>query len=132
MAWHRIWLERARTPDFNGAAQGFEMTAPLDERSVLDVLAWGAAKEKATVRRLSDGEAEAVGILERTFDGNWMFSCAPRGHESALRFRLKADRLAVGDYVSIGGPNGETLPFRIVSATPAEESTRPEILPRTR
>jgi hypothetical protein len=118
MAWQKIRLELARTPEFvNGSAlRGYELVAPLNRKGFLDETAWRRDKTRATALRFWEGEKDIEGNLIHTRHQTWALSYEPGEDDDTPFFRLESHRLAPGEYVSITQENGEALPFKVVSA----------------
>lgn len=113
MSWQTIRLELAPTPEFpsGSASRAYLIRLPLDGDCAVDAAALAANPARATVRRFWASEPDRFGRVVHTEDG-WVlqFNGARGPHASA---RLRADRLHPGGRVTIVGPDGTPLPFRV-------------------
>jgi len=118
MPLKKIRLELARTPDFpeGSAGCGYEFTAPLTRRGLLDIEGWQRDKASCTVRRFWQGEGDERGSLIHRRSA-WMFSYKPGEEDDEPIFRFDTHRFKVGDYVSITEHDGVQRPFRVVTVT---------------
>ena len=109
----RIRLELARTPDFpeGSHAHGYELVAPLTADGHLDVEAWQANRQIATVHRFWRGEENQTGQLVRTRGGRWAISYRPGPDDE--------DVAALGQVGIVGGHG---LRFGSASVDPSRSS----------
>ena len=96
MSWKSLRLELARTKEFpNGSpAHAYLLQLPLDDSGIIDEGALGLEPERALVRRSWPDEPV---------------------------FHLETHRMVPGEYITLTDPDGEQLPFRVVSIRPLGE-----------
>lgn len=115
MNWNNIRLELARTKEFphGSASRAFLLRLPLDEQGLIEERSVEAAPARATVRRFWPNEPDRSGYVIRT-DGGWALSCGLGDDDEAL-LHLDAHPLRLGEQVTLTGPGGARLPFRVAS-----------------
>jgi hypothetical protein len=116
MTWTNIRLELARTPDFpeGSPAHAYLLRLPLDQNGMVDADAYRAERGKATVQRAWPGEAVRRGAIIHKRSG-WAFSYEAGDADDEGIFHLENHPFRVGEYVTVTEPDGERLPYRIVS-----------------
>jgi len=116
MEWKRVRLELARTPEFpkGSASRAYLVHLPLDERGVIDEAVLKATPQRARVRRHWPNEPEMSGYVIRTPKG-WAFSYRLGDEDDEALFHLETHAIRVGEYITLTEPDGEQLPYRIVS-----------------
>ncbi len=117
--WHIVKLELARTEDFpsGSPSRSYLIRLPLDENGLIDEAARKADPQRATIRRYWPNEADQSGYVLKA-KGGWVFSYAVGEDDDESIFHMENHPLKVGEYLTLTEPNGERLPFRIVSAQP--------------
>ena len=116
MTWTTIRLELARTPEFpNGsAARNYTLRLPLQPDGLVDVSAFGANPERATVRRFWPNEPDQKGYIVRK-RGGWAFSYALGEADDENIFHLENHPLRVGEYLTLTEPDGDKWPYQVKS-----------------
>jgi hypothetical protein len=116
MSWMSIRLELARTPEFpNGSAsRAYLVHLPLDQEGLIDETQMRRAPARATVRRFWPNERDMAGYVIATPRG-WALSYRPGEEDDETIFHLETHRLRIGEYVTLSEPDGQQLPFRVVS-----------------
>ncbi|MGF1606833.1 MAG: hypothetical protein ACFB22_10885 [Rhodothalassiaceae bacterium] len=119
--FHYVRLELGRTKDHpdGSAAHGYILHVPLDADHHIDREAWSAHKKDCRVTRFWPGEPDQHGQLIHTRHRSWAFSYEPGEDDDEPIFHLEQHRLAPGDYITIRETDGESLPFKVVSARPS-------------
>ena len=122
MSWKSLRLELARTKEFpNGSpAHAYLLQLPLDDSGIIDEGALGLEPERALVRRSWPDEPDAFGYVLRTPRG-WVLSYRPGEEDDEPVFHLETHRMVPGEYITLTDPDGEQLPFRVVSIRPLGE-----------
>ena len=116
--YFHVHLELAREPDHpqGSEAIGYDVVVPLDDAGRIDAEAWRTAPGRSRVRRFRDGETEAVGTLAHGPGGQWRFDFAAAEIGDDVGFRLQAEALREGEYLSIRMADGALHVFRVASA----------------
>ena len=127
MAWMRIRLELARSPDFpeGSARHGYEFVLPLDETGRLDRADYKMAPELCTVHRFWDGSADLIGTLRHTSRGQWNFSYHRGEMENEPIPHFAEHRFREGEYLTLREPDGAEHTFRIAMVAPAPGLAQP-------
>jgi hypothetical protein len=114
MAWKKIRLELARTPDFPGGSVGraFLLSLPLQDDGSVDWDEVSAQPSRATVQRFWASEPDRRGRLSRSDDG-WLLKENADGR--APTFRMPPQQLTAGQQIAVIGADGRSLPFQVVS-----------------
>jgi hypothetical protein len=117
MNWKTIRLELARTPEFpqGSASRVFLLRLPLHDNGSIDEGEVARRPSRATVRRFWASEPDTSGQIVRCPCG-WECRCGQRGQEP-LAFRLSSQPLRLGEQVTMTGPDGCELPFRVANMT---------------
>ena len=118
----RITLHLGRTaahPE-GSPRDGYDITAPVDSGGRLDGAAWRAERERCRVRRFRAGEPDRHGWLVHRAGGsggaNWQIDYDDESSDDdESAFKLDQHKIAVGEYLSIRGPEGAFEPFKIVA-----------------
>lgn len=112
MTWKTIRLEMAGNPEFpaGSVSRGYLLRAPLRDDGAVDEFALTAAPQRATVRRFWSTEPDESGHLVRA-NGHWALRCGGRPD----RLIPVESRLCPGQQVSVTGPEGNELAFRVAS-----------------
>jgi hypothetical protein len=120
----RIRLELARTSRHPDGSQqiGYEFTAPLDGRGIIDPGAWHQQRPQCRVRRFRPDEDDDIGHLVRRPGGAWAFHYDLRSdddEDDESGFRFGEHRFVPGEYVSVR-EDDELVTYRIakVQAVP--------------
>jgi hypothetical protein len=111
-----VRLELARTPEFpdGSASRAYLVHLPLDQGGLIDEDAMRRTPAMATVRRFWPNERDMAGYVISTPRG-WALSYRPGDEDDETIFHLETHRLRIGEYVTLREPDGEQLPFRVVS-----------------
>lgn len=117
--WKIIRLELARTPEFpeGSASHAYVLRLPLRDEGLIDDAAVTFHPDLATVRRIWPDEPDQRGYIVRKPNG-WAFSYALGDDDDEGVYHLESHPLALGDYLTLTEPDGERLPFRVVSLHP--------------
>ena len=117
MNWKRIRLELAGTREFpkGSAGRAFLLRLPLGDDGSIDESEMVKRPSRATVRRFWASEPDRSGRIVRCPSG-WECRCGQRGYET-LAFHLTAQPLRLGEQVTMTGPDGSELPFRVANMT---------------
>jgi hypothetical protein len=117
MSWKTVRLELARSPRFpNGSpTRAYLLHLPLGEDGLVDLDAFRGSPALATVRRHWPNERDRVGYVIRRNRG-WAFSYAVGDGDDEELFHLESHPLRPGEYVTITEPDGERLPYRVMSS----------------
>lgn len=117
MTLKRIRLELARTPEFpeGHPSCGYEFTAPLDRKGMLDTKSWTQDKERCGVRRFWQSTTDEHGSLVHHRGSHWAFSWPGGQDNEEPIFRLDKHAFTVGGYISVTEHDGVSRPFRVVS-----------------
>jgi hypothetical protein len=120
MSWMTIRLELGRTKDHpeGSAAHAYMLRLPLRDDGHIDVDAWQAHKDRATVRRFWPNEPDESGQVIRTRGGGWAFSYEEGTDDDEPIFHLVTHPLRLGEYITITETDGDQLPFKVVSCHP--------------
>jgi hypothetical protein len=120
--WKIAHLELARTPDYPDGSPGrtYTLRLPLDEAGLIDEEAVARHPELATVRRAWPDEPDRRGYIVRKPNG-WAFSYAIGDEDDEGVYHLEAHPMRAGDYITLTEPDGERLPFRVISVNPDRE-----------
>lgn len=116
VSWKSVRLELARSPEFprGSASRAFLLRLPLREDGSIDGGAINLNASQATVRRFWASEPDSLGKIVRS-DGEWSLHF---GSDNAAGFRMPDEKLVVDQAISIQGPDGAALPFRVISIAP--------------
>lgn len=116
MNWNNIRLELARTKEFpdGSASRAYLLRLPLDEQGLIEERSVEAAPARATVRRFWPNEPDRSGYVIRT-DGGWALSYRLGEDDDEALLHLEAHPLRLGEQVTLTGPGGARLPFRVAS-----------------
>jgi hypothetical protein len=112
----KIRLELARTKDHPEGAQniGYQFTAPLDAKGMIDAELWHENRAKCRVLRFRPEGPDETGHLVRKPGGSWAFHYDihgdPNDDESGYRFGSHA--FIKGEYVSIN-EDDELITYRV-------------------
>jgi len=121
-----IRLQLARSKEFPSGSprHGYDLVAPLDEKSHIDPELWREHKKECRVRRFWEGEEDAVGRLVHKPGGaehaRWMFDYGNASDEDdeEAGYRFGTHTFSTGEYVSIRDHGGELHTFRVMSVQP--------------
>lgn len=119
MTWNLVRLTLARTPEFPDGSDehAYELVVPLLADGRIDAKAFAATPARATVQRLAPGQGVQRGqILHRR--SAWAFSYAPGDADDEAVFHLENHPLIEGNYLTLTEPDGDQLPFRVVTVRP--------------
>ena len=121
MNWCSIRLELARTRDFpeGSASRCYLMRLPLTHEGLIDEAGLERNPAQATVRRFWPNAPDLSGYVIRTPKG-WAFSYRVGEDDDEPVFHLESHPLRVGEYVTLMEPDGQQLPFRVVSLRPLQ------------
>lgn len=118
----RITLHLARSREYpeGSPRHGYELVAPLDAESHLDLEAWKTQRQFCSVRRFWGDEPEERGRLVHRAGGaggaTWAFDYDPQStDDDEPGFRLDSRALRPGEYVSIRDDEGVLHTFRVAS-----------------
>jgi len=116
VSWKSVRLELARSPEFprGSASRAFLLRLPLCNDGWIDCEAINLNESQATVRRFWASEPDSLGKIVRS-DGEWSLRF---GSDTSAGFRMPDDKLVVDQAISIQGPDGVELPFRVISIAP--------------
>jgi hypothetical protein len=70
--------------------------------------------QRPTVFRFWPGEPDRQGVVIPR-GRSWVFSYAPGESDDEALFHVENHAISVGEYLTITEPDGEKLPFRVVS-----------------
>lgn len=128
--FHHMRLELAREPGHphGDAADGWDITAALDEDGRLDLERCRAEPKRCFVRRFKHDVTIATGHLRHGFGGQWLLDLDGRDDLDAGGLKLGEERFVLGEYVSITLGNGETHTYSVerlqsVETTPRDAGT---------
>lgn len=112
MNWKSIRMELGSTGEFPGGSvsRAYLVRLPLDDHDLIDESALRLNPTRAIVRRHWATEPDQKGLVTG-LDGRWSMRCD--GEERLLQ--LQSGALRLGAHASVVEPNGDVLPFRIVS-----------------
>lgn len=116
MSWKVIRLTLARTPEFpeGSSEHAYQLVLPLTEDGLVDQAAFDRMPARATVQRLSPAQAVQRGaILKR--EGRFAFSYAPGDADDEDVYHLENHRMREGEYITLTEPDGDRMPYRVVS-----------------
>ncbi len=127
MSWKSLRLELARTREFpNGSPNHlYLLHLPLDASGIVDEAALGREPNRALVRRSWPDEPDISGYVVRTPRG-WVLSYRPGEEDDEIVFHLETHRLVPGEYITLTDPDGDQLPFRVMSIHPLDEPSATE------
>ena len=116
--WNIVKLELARTDGFpsGSANHSYLIRVPLDERGIIDETARSADPGRATIRRFWPNEPDQSGYVLKAKNG-WVFSYAVGEDDDENLFHLENHPIEEGEYITVTEPDGERLPYRIVSVS---------------
>ena len=116
VSWKSVRLELAGSPAFprGSASRAFLLRLPLREDGSIDGEAINLNKSQATVRRFWASEPDLSGKIVRS-DGDWSLRF---GSDDTAGFQMPDEKLVVDQAISIQGPDGVALPFRVISISP--------------
>lgn len=119
-AWKIIKLELGPTGDFPKGSPGrcYIFRLPLLPDGVIDAAECAAHPRQATVRRFWPNEADQSGVIARN-GGGWVLLQTPGSLSGSESFHFEDRPLAVGACLTITGPSGACLSFRVTSVDPA-------------
>ena len=115
--FRRIHLELAREPGhpLGSGAFGYDLVAPLNADSQIDVDGWRQDRTRCRVVRIRPDEDHVVGHLIRRPGGSWAFRYDGDNDEVGLHFG--DERFVAGEYVALRIDDEEHT-FRVVTAEP--------------
>ncbi|MDR6870374.1 hypothetical protein J2Y55_001374 [Bosea sp. BE125] len=118
----RITLHLARTPSHTegDSRDGYEIAAPLTDDGRLDAEQWRLERDRCRVRRFRPGKPDRHGWLLHRAGGDggatWLIDYDnSRRDDDEGTFKLDRHRIAVGEYISVRGDDGDFVPFRVAS-----------------
>lgn len=117
----KVVLHLSRTADYpNGSGEhGYGVVLPLDDDGRLLPDIWEKHQDDCTVHRFWRGEEDEHGLLIQMEEGGWAFSYDPKSdYDDEPVFRLDAQTVSPGEYISVTGHDGEDRPFRVDSVRP--------------
>jgi hypothetical protein len=119
---HHITLRLARSKEFpeGSSRHGYEITAPLDEKGLLDQDEWAQKRAQCRVKRFWPNEPDRHGVLVHRSGGSggatWMIDYNPdRPGDEEAGFRLNQHRFAQGEYVTIQDEDEKPHTFEVVT-----------------
>jgi hypothetical protein len=130
---HHITLHLARSKAFpeGSIRHGYEITAPLNEKGMLDQDEWASKRTQCRVKRFWAGEPDRNGVLIHRQGGSggatWMIDYdqdRPGDEESG--YRLNQHRFAPGEYVTIQDEDEKPYTFEVKAVRPAEVRSKAE------
>ena len=119
VTWCLVKLELARTDEFpaGSPSRTYLIRIPLDDDALINEAARKAEPQRATIRRFWPNEPDQSGYILKTKNG-WVFSYAVGEEDDENLFHLENHPIRAGEYLTLTEPDGDRLPFRVVSVTP--------------
>lgn len=124
MLYH-ITLHLARSKEFpeGSTRHGYEITAPLDEKGLLDQEEWASKRALCRVKRFWPNEADRQGVLIHRPGGaggaTWMIDYdQDRPGDEEAGYRLNQHRFAKGEYVTIQDEDEKPYTFEVSAVRP--------------
>lgn len=116
MTWKTIRLELARTPEFpdGSAAHAYVLRLPIDDNGFIEHAAMKHLNESPVVHRIWPNEHDRTGVVISQRAG-WAFSYEVGDADDEGIFHLEHHPIKLGEYLTITEPDGERLPFKVVS-----------------
>lgn len=116
MSWNIVRLDLARTPGHPEGSRDhcYLLRLPLNAAGFVDQRRLRAQPEEATVLRSWPDEPERAGHLAHVRD-RWIISYGPGEEDDETVFHLETHPFRPGEYVTITGPEGRPLSFRVWS-----------------
>jgi hypothetical protein len=122
---YKIRLELARCKGYpNGADDiGYEFTAPLNDKGMIDAAAWEKVRASCRVVRFRPNEEDDVGHLVHKPGGpkgaSWVFHYDIKSDEEddEQGYRFADHAFRPGEYVSIR-EDDEAMPYKVKRVTP--------------
>jgi len=111
--WKNIRLELGRTNEFpaGSVSRAYLIRLPLNDDDIVDRHAFELNPYRATVRRYWSTEPDEAGVV-LPVDGDWAMRC---NGTADRRLELNGRPIRLGQQVSVVGPDGAILPFRVAS-----------------
>jgi len=115
MHWNIVRLDLDPAPDDPDGARDrcYFLRLPLNPAGFVDQRRLREQPEAATVLRSAPDEPERTGHLAHVRD-RWVISYGPDDEDEAL-FHLETHAFRAGGHVTITGPKGRSLSFRVWS-----------------
>jgi hypothetical protein len=116
MLWNIVRLDLAHAPSHPDGSREhcYFLRLPLNPAGFVDQRRLRDQPEEATVLRSWPGEPERSGHLAQVRD-RWVISYGPDQHDGEAVFHLETHPFRPGEYVTITGPEGRPLSFRVWS-----------------
>jgi hypothetical protein len=119
--FRRVRLELAREPGHPEGSRriGYDMIAPLDEKSRLSPELWRQHRDQCRVRRFDEGQDDRHGLLSRKPGGAWYIDYDPeRQSDDESGHRLGDEHFVTGEYVSIADEHHKMRTYSVVAVEP--------------
>ncbi len=114
-----VRLRRTGAGERTDAAESYEFVVPVDGHDRLDTWMWHQERGACTVKRVSSGKVQRVGILTERHDGMWAFSYGVSDAEDELLPRFNAKPFVVGRTVAVVAASERSADFEITEIGPA-------------
>lgn len=116
MKWKRVRLELGRTREFpqGSASRAYLVHLPVSDDGLIDEAVLQAAPGRARVRRHWPNEPDMSGYVIRTPKG-WAFSYRMGEDDDEAVYHLETHAIRLGEYITLTEPDGQRLPYRVVS-----------------
>ncbi|WP_324617347.1 hypothetical protein [Microvirga alba] len=107
------------------------MTAPLDDKGLLDAAEWKATRSKCRVRRFWAGQPDRFGVLVHRPGGSggatWLIDYDPaRTTDDEAGYRLNKHHFLPGEYVSIQDEDEKLHTFQVMSVRSVKQAASAE------
>lgn len=116
MNWKQICLELARTKDYptGSPSRAYLVQLPVNDDGIINEDVLRTTPQRARVRRHWPNEPDMSGYVIRTPKG-WAFSYRAGEDDDEAIYHLETHAMRIGDYITLTEPNGDRLPYRVVS-----------------
>lgn len=116
----RLTLARSKNVPEGSTRYGYELIAPLDHDSHLDVEAWKRQRADCTVRHFAEGKDDVFGMLVHKAGGaehgRWVLDYdTARTSDDEAGYLFGSHVFAPGEYVSIRNADDQVQTFKIAS-----------------